>query len=217
MRKILPTLTTTKGSNWKTKIEEINKIRLKEIALFPTCLNRKERKELYRLLGKSSVKQIPFVHLRNDMELAELDYFVKNYKTRVFSIHMKIEYRLFHNLSKYKKIIYIENVYHSLNEKELKEFGGICLDISHLENDRLLNKKRFENNLKILEKFPVGCNHISAIKRNTRIDERGEIRYDAHYLENLSELDYLKNYPSEFFSHFWAIELENSIKEQLRE
>lgn len=217
MRKIFPTITTTSQSsdfNWRTKIKEINKLGLQEVALFLTCLKEKERKELYQCLKKSTVKSIPFIHLRSDMKLHELDYFVGNYATKVFNIHTRTEYPLVYDYSKYKDIIYIENTHYIFETKELEDYGGICLDFSHMENDRLLNKERFERNIEIMEKYPIGCNHISSIQKQTHIDN-GENRYDSHYLNKLSDLDYLKNYPLRYFSRFIAIELENSIEEQL--
>ena len=188
---------------------------LKEAALFPTAINKKEREELYQLLEKSSLESIPFAHLRSDMEPREIDYLIKRYHTEVFNIHTQRENPLIYDYSKYKNIIYIENVYYPLNEQGLKNFGGICLDFSHLETDRLLHKETFKQNVKMLENYPIGCNHISAIKRETHLDEMGKVRYDDHHLKNLSELDYLKKYPLKYFALFVAVELENSIKEQL--
>ena len=214
--KFLPAITTTKNSDWKEKIKEIKNLHLKEAAIFPTCLNEKERKELYQLIEKSGLEKIPFVHLRNDMKINELDYLIKNWKTEVFNIHMQVEYPLAYDYSKYKDIIYIENVYHSLDEKELKKFAGICLDFSHLENDRFLKKEKFKHDSKMLDIYQIGCNHISAIKKTTYIDEFGYVRYAFHYLNDFSELDYLKKYPLKYFSSFCAIELENSISEQLK-
>ena len=215
---ILLSITTTKNSGWREKIKEANKLGLKEIALFPTCLNTKQREELYFLLKKSTIKNIPFVHLRSDMNLEELDFFIKNYKTEVFNIHTQAQYPLIHDYSKYKSKIYIENVFQEFDKKELKNFAGICLDLSHLENDRLLNKKRFSKNIKIIEKYslPIGCNHISAIKNLTHLDKSGELRYDEHHFENFSEFDYLKNYPPKYFSQFIAIEVTNSLSQQLK-
>jgi len=217
--KILPTITTitaTAGADWRAKIEEVNELGLKEIFVFPTSLNKKDRIELYHMLDHSKVESIPFVHLKNDMELEEVEYFVKKYSTKVFNIHMQIENPLEHDLSKYKNIIYIENVYHILDEEELKNFAGICLDVSHLENDRLLNPEIYQRNVEIIKKYPIGCNHISALKKDIHNDEKEIVRYDSHYLQDLSELDYLKRYPRHYFSSFIAIELENSIKEQLK-
>jgi len=212
-RKIFLTITT--GLRWREKIEKIKEIKLEEVSLFLTFLKEKERKELYELVRKTSIKEVPFVHIRSDMELWELDYLVKNYKTQVFNIHTRSEYPLNKDHLKYKNIIYIENVYNPLNEEEIKDFGGICLDLAHLENDRMTDKGKFEHNIKILRKYPIGCNHIGSIRDAIRIDEKGFTRHDDHYIRYLSEMDYLKKYPSKYFSPFIAIELEDNIKRQL--
>jgi len=209
-----PTITTTKNSNWKGKIKEAKYLNLSELAVFPTALNQLQRKKLYHLLEESNIKSIPFVHLRGDMKLWELDYLVKKYHTQRFNIHSIKKFPLIYDYSKYKHIIYIENTDSCLSESELKNFAGICLDFSHLENDRLMQKQRFEHNLKLIKKYPIGCNHISVIKKIPHL-EGNEKRVDEHWMEDFSELDYLKNYPLHYFSEFCAIELENSLKEQL--
>jgi hypothetical protein len=214
VKKILISIVTTKD-DWREKIKTIDRFGLQEIALFPTCLNKDERKEIYGLLKETKVRSIPLVHIREDMTPAELDYLIENYDVRVFCSHGEAEHPLIYDYSKYKKMIAIENVYHPLSRGELKKWGGICLDVSHLENDRLLNQKRFKENIKALKKFPILGNHISAVRKTARLNEDGEPRYDRHRLENFSELDYLKRYPLNYFSAFCAIELENSIKEQL--
>lgn len=215
-RKILVSVTTTKDADWHSQIRGADELGLKEVALFLSCLEQDERKDLYQLLEKSKIKSIPFVHLRNDMELWELDYFVKNFGTKLFNIHSQTEFPWLYDYSKYKDIICIENVHRCWNKEEAKFPGGLCLDISHLEDDRLLYKKRFEHNSKILEKYPIGCNHISAIQKVTHIIEKGFAVYSSHFFKNLSEFDYLKRYPLKYFSSIIALELENSIKEQLK-
>jgi len=217
-RKIFVSITTTKNSNWREKIREINKFKIEEIALFPTCLPEEERKALYGQLEKSIVKNIPVVHLRSDMNPAEVAYLKKKYKTKVFNIHTEAEYPLKHNLLKYRKVIYVENVFRGFDEDMLKKYAGICLDFAHLENDRLVNEERFFKIVREIEKFNIGMNHLSGIKKGgqgSRINEAGETRIDNHFLKNLSEMDYLKSYPSRYFSSFLAIELANSIKDQI--
>ncbi len=213
--KILLTITTTSGSDWRNKIKEINELGIEKISVFPTALDKKERQKMYELLEASCVKSIPFIHLRNDMDIEELDYFVKNYKTEVFNTHTEREYPLLRDHSKYKNVIFVENVYKPFDEKELQKFGGICLDISHLENDRRLRKDIFNKNIETLKKFTIGCNHISGISEEIYKDDLNEERCSPHFLENLSQLDYIKNYPLEYFSPYIALELENSIKEQM--
>ena len=214
---ILPTITSiTPSGAWRDKVKEVKRLKLKDVALFPTCLEPDERKELYQLLKETNVKSIPFVHLRNDMAIEELDYLVQNYQTKIFNTHTQREFPFLYDYAKYKNVIYIENVYEPLDEEEIKEFAGVCLDISHLETDRILNLAQYEHNIKIIDKYGCGCSHLSALKKEPFRDIKNVLRYDSHHLENLSELDYLKRYPLKYFSHLVAVELENTIEEQLK-
>ena len=217
---ILPTVTTISGMKWMDKIDEINRLELEEIAIFPTCLDAEKRKKLYGMLERSSVKRIPYVHLRCDMDIAEMEYLMRRFETKVFNIHTSREFPFQCDYSKYAGLIYVENIYYPLDEEEIKKFAGICVDFSHLENDRLLYKEKYEHNVSLIEKYKIGCNHLSAIKKETSHDDgskydRLNIRYDSHELGDLAEYDYLKNYPRRFFSDYLAIELENSIERQL--
>jgi hypothetical protein len=214
--KFLPTITTTPGSNWREKINEIRNLDVKEVAVFPTFLNEEERRELYALLLRAKVRSVPFVHLRNDMKLSELDYFVKKYNTQIFNIHSEKEYSAGADWEKYKNIICLENTpYTNLDEEEVKKWAGICLDFSHLEDNRLLNKEKYENDSKIIEKYPIRCNHISAVKEKVFLDEEEKMRCTSHTMHDRSELDYLKKYPLNYFTDFCALELENKIVDQL--
>jgi len=214
-KKILVSITTMPKADWREQIREINKLKLGESALFLTCLKPKQRQELYKLLDKSTLKSIPFVHIRSDMQIWELDYLVKTYRAKVFNIHPVSQYALRYNLGKYINRIYIENSYPKYREQEIEKFAGTCLDFSHLENDRIRRPKIFKHNIKILEKYPPGCNHISAVKNTAHVDGAGHKRYDDHILDNPSQIDYLKKYPASYFSRFLAIELNNNIKDQL--
>ena len=216
MKCILPTITTTHDSNWKEKIEEIDKLNLEEVALFPTCLNKEERKEMYELLDKTKLKRIPFVHIRSDFDEEEIGWLKEKYQTKVFNTHSEKLYPLFNSWDKYKKdFIYLENTHLGFPEDELKIYAGICIDFSHLENDRLLYPERYEQSLQIIKKVKIGCAHLSAIRSENRFDEKEELRYDFHKLNNLSDMDYLKNYSQEYFPEYMAIELENSLEEQI--
>jgi len=55
-KKILLGLTTTPKSDWREKVREIEKFRIKEIALFPTMLEMKGRKKLYGLLERTNLR-----------------------------------------------------------------------------------------------------------------------------------------------------------------
>lgn len=214
----LAAITTTFASDWKKQIQEIDQLSIKRLALFPTCLEKKERAEMYALLEKTGLEEIPFVHLRHDMDSSELDYLMQKFKTKVFNTHTQRQYPFEHDLSKFKKLIFVENAGFLFEAQELEEFAGICLDFSHLEDKRLLKLDQFKETMDFLKKYPIGCNHISAIESEPHFDEyiTDQQFYSRHYFEKLSYFDYLKQYPVEFFSDFVAIEVGNSLTEQLR-
>ena len=210
---IYPSITTT--SDYQNQIKEINELAINTVCLFPTGIDFLERKRLYTLLEKSSVKEIPFVHIRHDMREEELDYFMKRFKTRLFNIHSQIHssFRLENDLSKYNKFIYVETTRHPL-DGTLYKYAGICLDTAHVENQRLKKTKVYESFMQSLNKHPFGITHISAIAQNPRL-ENGDVNYDEHKFKNLSEFNYVKSY-AKYFSKIIALELENSIHDQLK-
>lgn len=214
---ILPTVTTTTIFDWENKIKEIKDFGLEKIALFPTCLNFEAREKLYNLLKDTKVKNIPFVHLRSDITKEEIDYLIKNYNTQIFNMHTKREYPYPPDCQKYKNMIYIENTYYPFDEKELEQFAGICLDFAHLENSKIFKPDTHGHNVKLIEKYGCGCNHISPDKNYSLFNKtkRYQGKTHAHFLEKLSQLNYLKSYPQNYFGRFAALEMENSIKEQL--
>jgi len=66
--KILVGLTGSQSSHWQSKLEEINRYNIREIALFLECFHKKQREEIYSALLKSTISKIPLVHIRNDMD-----------------------------------------------------------------------------------------------------------------------------------------------------
>jgi hypothetical protein len=213
--KILISITTTEGSNWRSKPKEADDLGIKELAMFVTCLDLSERQELYDLLLAHHINRVPFAHVKGDMPLKELEFLHNTFGTEVFNIHDPAQYIAPYYYGTFSSRIGVENTIVPLQEKTLRKFGGICLDISHMENDRINNKKRYDHNLPILKRYPVLMNHISAIKLETKTNEDvGEQRNDSHVLNNLSEVDYVKNWQN-FFSPYMAIELENSLSKQL--
>lgn len=218
-KKILLGLTTTSLSDWREKIKEIKFYNIKEIALFPTVLPRKERKELYQLLEKSPLKEIPHVHLRNDMEIWELDYFVKKYQTKVFNIHPTKEYPLLLNYAEYVKKIYIENTEETPADEELEKFGGLCPDFSHWEKFSILIGSDYDQKMNHLAKnYKIGCCHISSVRNvanKITFVKKLALKGRSHFLKKLSDLDYMKKY-LDYLPEIISIELENSFKEQLK-
>lgn len=213
---ILPAITTI--FDWRSKVKEVGELGLSEVSLFLTCLNFKERQEMYSLLKTTKIQRIPFAHIRTDMTKSELDYLIKNYGTQAFNIHTKREFPYPENCEKYKKMIYIENTYFPLDKEELREFGGICLDLSHLESDRLFRPETYRHNINLIDEFGCGCNHIGPAKKSSSLNKKVEDyprERHHHTLKKLSELDYLKKYPKKYFGKFASLEMENSIGEQL--
>jgi hypothetical protein len=113
-------------------------------------------------------------------------------------------------------MICIENSLYTLDKDEVQNWAGVCLDISHLENDRLTNEQSFTENLKVIEEYEVKCNHISAVKNTFCINEEGFKHYDAHEASKLADFDYLKKYDKKLFSNFCAMEINNDITFQLK-
>ncbi|MDD4990424.1 MAG: hypothetical protein PHW31_03910 [Candidatus Pacebacteria bacterium] len=219
----LPAITTlsakfvVEGNSWQDKIKEIGELGLKKAAIFPTCLDKNQRQEMYELLEKTGLKEIPFVHLRSDMSPEELEYLIKKFNTQAFNIHTEKQWPLDYDLLKYKPMIFVENAGFPLQTEEIEKFGGICLDFSHMENDRILFPERFKTQKDLLKKHKIGCNHIAAIGATQQLSEDGTcVAFDKHIFNELSEFDYLKNYPFGFFSNYTAIEVENSLSDQLK-
>lgn len=213
--KIFPTITCI-TKKWKEKLQEADDLNIKEVCFFPTTLEKKEREEAYQLLLKSKIKEIPFVHIRRDMHPDELDFLINNFNTKRFNTHSEREYPNLYDFSKYKDLIFIENTHQLLNKDEVNKWAGICLDFSHLENDRMVNPEKYEKDFQIIKNRKIGCNHISAIKSKYYNDIKGGKRYDNHFSLALSDFDYLFKYDKSLFSDFIAIELENNLKYQLK-
>ena len=215
---ILVSITTT-NPDWKERIKEIDKLGLKEIALFVTCIDVKARKEFYKLLEETKLEKIPFVHLRDDVEEWEYEYLIKKYKTEVFNTHFnRVDDRFMEASKKYLNKIYLENHKETPDDKIylLDDFAGICLDISHWENfGNLLKLNNYKKFSKLLKKYKIGCCHISAIMAKPIFDkEYGIWDYASHYMHNLSEMDYVKKY-KKYLPKICALEIENSLEEQL--
>lgn len=218
---ILLGLTTTPGSDWRRKVDEMNKFDIKRIALFPTFLGLQQRKELYALLEKIEGLEIPHVHLRGDMELWELNLLVQKYGARVFNLHSVQEFPVLHDYSKYTKQIYLENTPGFMpSDEEIDKCNGFCVDFSHWEDGMRRKDFLYDGFAEKIKKNNIGCCHVSAIRDNASLarfhshDTENPIS-DFHYFEELSEFDYLVKY-TQYLPPFISLELENSFEEQLR-
>jgi hypothetical protein len=215
--RFLVSITTTKGSNWKDRLEEAKELGIKEVAFFLTTLDFPQRMEVYRAFFGAGITA-PVVHLRHDACTEEISFLIENFRTGIFNVHPEGERPLLYKkgISKYKKKIYLENSSCLPEEKDLKEWAGLCIDFAHWEDTRKRGLNKFAEMKYLLSRYPAGFGHISAIKETTHPDEGGlpEDRYDSHTLEKLSDLDYLKGYPL-FWCRYMAMELINGLKDQL--
>lgn len=217
MKKILVSLTTAYNPEWREAIEDLDRLGIKEIACFPTGAGPKERREMYRLLEASNIKSIPHVHVRDDMEKWELDFFKDKYGTRLFNIHPWPVFKDFLDKhADYKEFFFVENMDYVVEDFEsyLELSSGLCIDFSHWHDfGVLLAHETYKDFKKYLERYPVGCAHISAISKAPN-DNGYNICHSSHEYTVLAEFDYLRDY-LEYLPDMTSIELTNSIEEQL--
>lgn len=215
-------LTTITPGEWKNKVKEVDELGLKEIALFPTCLDIEQRQELYDLLEKTRLENIPHVHLRLDIESWELDYLTQRFKTRVFNVHPRKEAIAFiRRNKKYQDKIFVENLLMDDDFLEvLDNCGGICLDLAHWEDYGFMKKgKPYEILPGLLKKHKIGVNHLSAVKKEIthyrdNFTNQDFYNYSDHNLTELVEVDYVKKY-KDYLADIISLELENPLKRQL--
>ena len=221
--KIYLGLTTTRKSLWQDKIKEINELKLEEIAVFPTTLEKKERWQLYNALLDTPIKYVPFLHLRQDSEWEEIEFFTNNFKTKLFNVHPGKETMLnFKNFPNRKTEIFVENTdINSDFRKSVSYFAGICLDVSHWEDYGMLQKEPgYGGFAEILSDHKVGFAHLTSVRKKPYRRDYGKFghypwHYSAHFMEKPSDFEYLKKY-REYLPEVMGVELENPLTEQLK-
>lgn len=217
---ILPGLTSTKKDRIPAFVEDLRRSGERRIALFPTCLDRAERAELYRELATIPGLRIPHVHIRSDCGLDELERLSEDFGAEVFNIHPRASTHPYGGeLGAFAPRTFVENVDGAVEDAELEgppgqAPGGICPDFSHLENARLHGRDAYvATTIAQLGRFAVGCCHLSAIRPGVPNVWSGE--WDHHAFSALADLDYLAAY-RRFMPRRWAsLELENPLGEQL--
>ena len=209
-RRILPGITGKTSFDLQKKIFEAQKLKIKKVALFLEFLNKKERKKIYSTLLGSKIKKIPFCHIRHDMSKQELIFLRKKFKIKYFNTHEdyykhKKEWKDFSN-----KML-IEFNYNNKIPKELdiSQVAGFCIDLSHFKASQERWTKEFFYVIK-RHKFHklFIANHLNGYSKKRK--------RDLHTVKSLKELDYLKTLPKFVFGKYIALEMFNSIKEQLK-
>jgi len=209
--KILIGLTGEKPDDLLLKIREANGFGLKEASLFLELIEIAKRDIIYNTLLKSKIKNIPLVHIRHDMEKTELEFLRKKFKTKYFTIHEENFVR--DDIKKWKglyKNLYLEMNFDNFVSKKVKieKIGGFCVDLAHFKVGMEKLSKDFEYvfEKKNLKKY-FDCNHLNGWNLKTNCD--------MHTIENLNNFDYLKTLPKFLFGKCIAIEVRNSIKDQI--
>lgn len=212
---IFPGITCTsqrrKKDHWKQQLKEINQLKIKEIALFPTTLKPNQRKKLYQELEKSKIKEIKLVHLRGeDFTKQELLYFQKRWKTKFFNCHEEYFDLLHKKFPQFRKNILLELDYDNQIENKLppKKMGGFCIDLAHLKVAKTNHSLEWSYVQKHLKDTKFQANHLNGYSQTKN--------EDLHFITNLKQFDYLKELPKQVFGKVIALELENSIKDQLK-
>jgi len=213
MKKVLVSYTTFENPDTDKHLKDIQDFNITEFAVFLSAIKYEDRQKLFGKLDRMADIHIPCCHARSDILPQELAYMVEHYGTTMFNIHRTKEKPLKYDLSEFKDKIYIENPGEWIDEDDLKGFAGICLDLTHLKHSELADKKTYNKTVELLAKYKIGFNHISALGPARLVD--GEARYDYHYLTDMSQLDYLREFPKEYFADYIAIELGNDIATQL--
>lgn len=210
-KRILVSITGKTDKEWQDKLQETNKLGIKQVALFLEFYDKEQKQEIYKALLKSSITSIPLVHLRHDMEKSELLFLKKNFKTKYFTIH---EINFQHNdILKWKgfyKNLTLEMNYDNFvsGKVKVKNIDGFCVDLAHFKAgmERLNHDFDYVYKRRNITKY-FDCNHLNGFDPATN--------KDMHTIYNLKDFDYLKTLPNFVFGKVIALETFNSIKEQL--
>jgi hypothetical protein len=221
--RIIPSITShqKQGSTWREKIGEVIELKIPQLGLFVTGLSNSERKECIRMLcyiREQHYFTIPFVHAVSDMDDSEYRLLREVFKTEWFNLHPLREFPLKQKLSaETRSRILIENscFVEPLRSSDLEGFAGLCIDLSHLEDARLAMPDCYQQNLEMCSKYPVLANHISGIKAFANRVHKHQPAHSDHMISELTELHYLNQLPSSAVSPLAALELENSLQQQL--
>lgn len=207
-KRIIIGLTACNGDGWQEKLKEINKLKIKKITLFVEEIEKSERKKLYNALLNSVVKEIPLVHIRHDSTKDELIFLEKNFKSKYFTIH-ETGFKILKNWNGFYKKLYLEFNYNNFIPKNVKieKIGGFCIDLSHFKVSEKKLSKEFEYVMKRKNLGLFKCNHLNGYSY--------ERNCDVHYVKTLKELKFLKTLPKFLFGDVIALEMYNSIQEQL--
>lgn len=201
-------ITGYKDIHWKSKLAEIEKFKIDRASLFLEQFSTKiQREKIYKAILSSRLKEIPLIHIRNEMDKDEISFLLKKFKNPYLTIHEgSFEYlkkwRGFH------KNLYLEMNYNNSipGNVSVEKIGGFCVDLAHFKASEERWTKEFLYEYSKNKKY-FKCNHLSgfSFKKNR----------DVHSPKGKEDFNYLKTLPKFIFGDVIAIEIYNSIAEQL--
>lgn len=207
--KILVGITGYTDDDWNSKLEELDKFKISEAALFLERFTKPQRRRLYKALSDSDVKNLPLAHIRNDMKKDELIFLAENFGSHYFTIH-EDSFRYLEKWRGFYKHLFLE-----MNAKDcvsasvdVDKIGGFCIDLSHFKRAECKKTKEFEYVMARKGSHRFACNHLNGYSYKDNID--------MHFVRSLKDFDYLKTLPRFLFGRVIALETDNGISEQLR-
>ncbi|MFA5022228.1 MAG: hypothetical protein WC508_04085 [Patescibacteria group bacterium] len=206
-KRIYPSVVTFRG-DWERMIRDVKRLKICEFSLFLTGANSTVRKRIYQRLEKLEIKRIVHVHLRHDMTEAEIKYLASRYGVKVFTIHYSHNEK--YQPSQFCRQMFVENnwlKYLEIKQPNIKKFGGICLDLSHLLVIMDNRPGNLETTKEAIKNYKIGCNHVSEVRKNL---------VSHHQATSFHDFDYLAKLPKKYFSNYVCLEITNSIPEQLK-
>lgn len=208
VKKIFIGITGKNIAEIKEKIGDAKKFKVKDIALFLEFIeNKKDRIKIYNYLGAAGFKNIPLVHIRDEMNIDELRLIRNKFKTKYFTIH-EHSFDVIQKWKGFYKNLYLEmNKDNFISKKvNVEKIGGFCVDFSHFKAAEEAWAKEFEYTIK-KNKNLFKCNHLNGYSylKNS----------DLHTVQSIKDFDYLKTLPEFIFSKIIALELFNNVSEQI--
>jgi hypothetical protein len=208
-KRLFLSITGDTEKEWRDKLNEINNLGLDTVALFLECYHKRQRALIYEALVNSSIKHIPLIHIRNDMDREEIAYLSDKYNKPYLTVH-EDSFKIMEKWCGFYKQLYLEFNYDDYisNDVKVKRIGGFCVDLAHFKVAEEKWSKEFEYTLQRRCKSNLfACNHLSgySFKQNT----------DEHYPDSPKYFDYLKTLPDFVFGEVIAIEVFKSIKQQI--
>jgi hypothetical protein len=203
-------ITGETDEHYREKIEEINERQISVVALFLERFLPHQREEIYGMLENSTVKEIPLVHIRHDIKKEELILLSEKYNTQCFTIH-ESHFDILSSWEGFEEKLFLEMNTDNVvpDNVEVGRVGGFCVDLAHYqkqEDIKALADYKYVYDRRHDESL-FKCNHVSGY---SFIEKK-----DLHYVDSKKDFDYLRFLPIFLFGDIMAIEVDNSIAEQV--